>query len=241
MPTDDKPRTFAYICQYNDESDEEYYRQFKAINKSKPQPKYKLVDRVKNGKSVNNRTVKRTGLQMLMRGLLPGDIVVMTCIDRLGSTPKDIADGLLMLANNEIRLLDVDPDGDRDWRPGFEHLLGVLVRRQGDIPARAKKFSSRLHAGVLYRGVGWMSGIKFGGISNLFEPCEGPREVCRTIVRLHDDGMAFDAIADKLKAQGVLYVGVRPDLSEAFTAELAEECYLSAKQDFPYPTLVTRE
>lgn len=237
-PDEPKPLVIGYVVYYEGEPAVEYQRQIKLVRRA--QPKFVVEERDRLHSPLQEvrgyrRTASRPILQLLMRGLFPGDIVVVASLDRLGVTPTDMTDALLMLRANEIRVMDMDPDGEYEWRPVVERTLAALVRSRRIHRKRVRQ-TKRMFRDTTFRGVGW----KQQGFGRPFEPCEGTREVCRTIVRLRDGGMEFEAIAGHLNAQGLMYVGLDRSQTAAFTAELAEECYLSAQQDFPYPTRITR-
>lgn len=234
------PLKIGYICFYKDEPEADCQRQVKIVKRARPH--YLLYDwsvirRHYFHRAKRYRTVKRPGLNLLMRGLMPNDIIVIASIDRLGVTAENMADGLLMLRQNEIRVMDMDPDGTREWRPAVERTLAAIMRYQEQPAQERSRIIRRVKDKTTHRGVGWMADPHWPA-QGIFEPHEGQREVCRAVVRLRESGMEFADIAAKLTAEGVLYVGVMPHMIEAFTAELAEECYLSAKADFPYPTPV---
>ncbi len=226
-------RLIGYICHYRDENDNEFQRQRAAVSRTNPHYMVFDEDVVRIGRSYCRYTNKRKGLAAVHRGIMPGDILVISSLDRLGVWPRDVADALLMFRSNEIRVLDLDPDGTHEWRPAIERTMAAMVHRQDQCRPRQLATIEARKQGRLFRGVGW---TQVNVYSSRFEELPGPRVVANKIVALRDAGETFRTIATKLRAEHVLYVGCFKSQTEQFTAELTEECYHAARNGFPYPT-----
>lgn len=234
---------FGYVCKYSGMSQADFYDQVRRVRAVSCD--YMVFDktscmgrRVMRGMG-RREVAERSGLKLLMRGLLPGDIVVVDSLGVLSVEAPGMYDALGMLRSNEIRVLDIDPDGLLEWRAPLQRALASMCRvgliATNTCGAHKKRKMGRR---VEWRGVGWISTWGFG---NRFKEHEGSRIASRTIERLRDEGMSFEDIAERMKSNGVPYQGCMYNQSCEFTAALAEECYVAAKQEFPHPAQVTLE
>lgn len=232
---------FGYVCRYRGMDPREFYGQVRRVRAICCD--YIVFDHARPGRRIMaggrmREVPRRHGLSLLMRGLMHGDIVVVDSLGALSVETPGMYDALGMLRSNEIRVLDMDPDGLLEWRAPLHRALASMCRIGLAIASGGTKHKRHKNRGVTYHGIGWFG--KFGCLER-FEKAEGPRTVARTIERLHDEGMSFKDIAKRLKESGVLYQGCVMNQCYEFTATLAEECYLSAKQGFPPPTVITQE
>lgn len=229
-------KIFGYICYYFGEKQLGVLEQHRAVLRLKP--RYIAYDRELIRNRPLHRASHRPGLYRLARGLMPGDLVVVSNISRLGIWPRDLYEALLLLRNHEIRIADMDPDGTAEWRASVEHTLSSMVAWLGHERETIQRSKEARVTGSTYRGVGWQEKTLRGG---LFEPFESARHICRNVAQLCESGLSFAEVAAKLNASGIMYVGCTTRQVCPFTPELAEECFLAAKADFPYPAPVTPE
>lgn len=222
---------YGYFCHYKDEKHKDAKAQYDAIRAFYPQYTVYDIDQVRRPwqKSLKQN---RTGRTALLSGLMPGDVVVISSLDRLGASLEDQYKTFQMLANHEIRVYDMDPEGIYEWRAPWELGLAALVRRNATANQRNRAIRKLDREGKLFVGVGWQAKLY---ARSEFLPFEPARVMARRVADLSASGLSDEAVSRRLIEDRVLFVGAaRNDIRE-FTPELVRLCVDAVRDDFPYP------
>jgi len=226
---------YGYFCHYKDEPYEAELAQLRALQAFYPQHIVYDFDHVRRPWQKSSKQ-HRTGLIALLRGLLPGDVVVVSSLDRLGASLEDQYKTFQLLAYHEIRVHDMDPEGIYEWRAPWELGLAALVRRNATANQRNRAIRKLDREGKLFVGVGWQAKLY---ARSEFLPFEPARVMARRVADLSASGLSDEAVSRRLIEDRVLFVGAaRNDIRE-FTPELVRLCVDAVRDDFPYPAAAT--
>lgn len=222
---------YGYLCHYKGEPYADELAQLRALQAFNPQ--HIVYDFVGARKAWQKSIPQaRVGLHLLLSGLLPGDIVVVSSLDRLGATLEEQYKAFLLLAHNEIRVHDMDPEGIYEWRAPWERGLAALVRRNAMAKQREAKRREVIRKGMTYRGVGWQP---MDWTINRFVPFEPGRIVARRAAELAESGLSDEAVSRRLVDDRVMFLGAAKNDVREFTPELVRLCVDAVRDDFPWP------
>lgn len=226
----------GYLCHYKDEPYKDYLAQLRAVQSFNP--RLMVFDRVVIKKPWRMSIGGRPSLRRLAFGLMPGDVVVISSLDRLGANLAEQYRAFRLLARNEIRVHDMDPTGEFDWRPAWERGLDALVRRNSMYDEWKQKVQRLDRCGKAFLGVGYQP---LPHTLSDFVPFEPGRLVARRAAELSASGMSDEAVASKLVADGVPFLGAARNDIRTFTPELVRLCVDAVQNDWPWPVSLMTE
>lgn len=235
------PVTYAYTFRYPHESDEEHAAHLARLTAHSP--KAVLCDDLPVGFKAANRGIALKvyeKLDRLVRMLLPGDVVLVAAVDRIGYTLHEFAAVLEHFAGKgaRVRFLDVEElYGDEE--PPNQWFVRALASKLAVIHEAGRKHGVQKRFGEKWIGVGWTrrkSSGKQRATQDRWQANNVMRHVGHRIVILHDqEGKRFDTIAKRLNAEGLHYRDCSLYSSKPWNERFVREYYQAARNGWPPP------